>query len=480
MNIRLPLAGKILLCAAANFCLVAVALAIVVRVQLSSGLQSALLSPANARLNELGSNLAQAIGRSQKADLPDVLADFERRVPVRLGVYLNDGRFVAGSVNALPRAVRLEMTGDHVPPRGGPPKSLEGPPVGRFPGGRRHPVFFLHTSDPWGYWFGVRIPVLLAGQERPLVGTLMVFSASLFSNPYLFDARPWAACLLAMILCTLLCWAPLIRYLTKSLSGTRLAAERIAEGRFDQKVEHGRGDEIEHLSRALNRLALQLDGFVHGQKRFLGDIAHELTAPLARIQASAGLLEQRSSPAAMPYVERIETEIQQMSSLVNELLDFSRMGLQPDARPAVAQTVREAVEQAISREAAAPGAVQLLEGGELEVLAQPQSLVRALSNVVRNALRYAGAAGPITISAHRTAGQVEVVVADEGQGLPEEVLDRVFAPFYRVDHSRSRQSGGAGLGLAIVKACVESSGGAVSCGNRTPHGLEVRITLPAA
>ena len=93
---------------------------------------------------------------------------------------------------------------------------------------------------------------------------------------------------------------------------------------------------------------------------------------------------------------------------------------------------------------------------------------------------HAGADGPIAISARREGDAVLVAVTDSGPGLPPDELDRVFTPFYRLDASRNRDTGGAGLGLAIVKSCVEASGGTVQCRNREPHGLEVEIRLKAA
>jgi two-component system, OmpR family, sensor histidine kinase CpxA len=92
----------------------------------------------------------------------------------------------------------------------------------------------------------------------------------------------------------------------------------------------------------------------------------------------------------------------------------------------------------------------------------------------------AGSRGPITISARMDGEHVLLSVADQGPGLPEEALDRVFTPFYPLDDSRSRESGGVGLGLAMVKSLVEASGGSVSCRNLSPSGLEVTMRLRGA
>jgi two-component system sensor histidine kinase CpxA len=107
-------------------------------------------------------------------------------------------------------------------------------------------------------------------------------------------------------------------------------------------------------------------------------------------------------------------------------------------------------------------------------------LTRALANLIRNAIRYAGKAGPIKIAGEQRGKQVVLSVLDNGNGIPEAELRKIFDPFYRLDVSRDRQTGGVGLGLAIVKTCVEACQGTVVATNRAPHGLQVTITLTAA
>ena len=107
-------------------------------------------------------------------------------------------------------------------------------------------------------------------------------------------------------------------------------------------------------------------------------------------------------------------------------------------------------------------------------------LQRSISNLVRNAIRYAGQAGPIAIRASREGNTVAIGVSDCGPGLPEAELEKIFAPFYRPEEARTRETGGMGLGLAIVKSCVEACRGTIECHNREPHGLEVIVRLPAA
>jgi two-component system sensor histidine kinase CpxA len=227
-------------------------------------------------------------------------------------------------------------------------------------------------------------------------------------------------------------------------------------------------------------MAGRLSGFVTGQKRFLGDIAHELSAPIARIQFALGILDQRAREDQREAVEDLREEIGHMSGLVGELLSFSKAGLAANSTALVAVDIAPIAQQAAAREGSGAAHVDVAIPAPVTAIAEPNLLLRALSNLVRNAVRYAGADGPITISARREGDSVLITVADSGPGLPPEELDRVFSPFYRLDASRNRDTGGAGLGLAIVKSCVEASGGAVQCRNREPRGLEVEIRLKAA
>jgi len=275
-------------------------------------------------------------------------------------------------------------------------------------------------------------------------------------------------------------WFPFVGRITRSLAQLNSATTRIAEGHFDVRVRSNRRDEIGQLGDSINRMAERLESLVTGQKRFLGDTAHELCSPLARIQVALGILEQRASTGSEACLADLREEVQHMSALIDELLSFSRASLTKtklELRPA---KLKELVERALRREGQAGSNVEVEVPDTLEVIAEPDLLLRAVGNLIRNALRYAGQNGPITISARTDAASVELVVADHGPGVPEEVLQRLFDPFFRLDDARSRESGGVGLGLTIVKTCVEACRGTVECRNREPYGLEVIVRLQRA
>jgi two-component system sensor histidine kinase CpxA len=387
-----------------------------------------------------------------------------------------------------------------LPREGGPPDGIsregaprEGPPPFRNeapqefrpgrPGGTPPPMvnakFMMHTSDPSRYWVLARIPVFDRERPRPAPVTLVMLSDSLWGGGLFFDAIPWAAVGLGVVFLSVLFWLPLVRGITRSISQVTNATEEIAEGHFEARVQEDRRDELGRLGQAINRMATRLSGFVMGQKRFLGDIAHELCSPIARIQMALGILEQRADANQKAYVDDVREEVQHMSSLVNELLSFSKAGLRQREVKLEPVQLAPLTRRVVEREAAGHTQIEIRIEDSLRALAEPELVSRAMANLVRNAVRYAGKSGPITITAIPQGEHIVVSVADSGPGVPEDALAQIFDPFFRLESSRSRETGGAGLGLAIVKTCVEACQGTVVAKNRSPSGLQVEIQLKA-
>jgi two-component system sensor histidine kinase CpxA len=258
------------------------------------------------------------------------------------------------------------------------------------------------------------------------------------------------------------------------------ATAQIAEGHFETQLPFGRKDELGELSASIGRMASRLDRLVNGQKRFLRDAAHELRSPIARIQVALGLLERSAIAEQQNLITDLHDDVQHMSELVDNVLSFSRAGL-PTTEPRTQDVqVASIVRRVVEREGSAGVHIAASITETLAVRADPEMLFRALSNVVRNAVRYAGTVGPIEISAKADGASVALSVTDCGPGVPEKDLDAIFEPFYRIESARQRATGGVGLGLAIVRSSVESCRGTVRCRNRQPAGLEVEIRLPAA
>jgi len=490
MRPRFPLSAKILLWFFANLLLIGIAAYAFIEFQLHLGPESLLGGRAGERVEALAALVNGEINAESPGQWSDVLTRAGNLYGLQLIIAAPDGRRLAGEAIAVPEDVLARLYRPRPPrppgaapappprgPEGAPPPppnpdDRAGPgPAPPGPPGRPRESRMIHTDHPSRYW--LLLPLDAPGQGAPL--TLIAVSGSIGLGGLVLDFTPWIAAAGGVLLFSLLFWLPLVSGITRSIREMTSATARVAEGRFDVPVRENRSDELGLLARSINQMAVRLAGFVNGQKRFLGDIAHELCSPLARAQVVLGILEREMSAGSL---EDLREEVQQISSLVNELLSFSKASLAAGRIKVQRLPLHEVVARASEREDLRGPSIQSRVGEDLWVMAEPDLLCRAISNLLRNAVKYAGDAGPVEADAERKGGEVILSISDHGPGVPEQALDQVFDPFFRVDVSRARETGGAGLGLAIVKTCVESCGGRVSCHNREPHGLCVVITLP--
>jgi two-component system sensor histidine kinase CpxA len=474
---RFPLYAKILVLFALNLGLLAGMFYTLFRVQFHSGPDWLLSNTAAERIDALRDILLAELRQQPPAQWDETLARFESGYHKKVRFLAFDGRGaqLAGDPLDLPAEIRLRLAG----PPGSPqrPRPMPLPPPAAA--GEPRPEFMIHTGDPSRYWVIVRTRFKRPEGPRTEPLFLVLVSDTLGAGGLFFEIGPWIRIGLAAFAVSALLWFPLLRGINRSIAQMTHATRHIAEGRFDARVAEGRRDELGDLGRAINQMAARLAGLVAGQKRFLGDVAHELCSPLAKLRVSLGILEQRAGAEQRPYVATADEEAAHIAGLVNELLNFSKASLALPAAQLQSVNVRQTVETAVRRDAPAPAVVQQDIPADLTVTADAGLLARALGNLLRNAVRYAGECGPITVAAQRDGEQVRITVADRGPGVPAADLPRLFDPFYRADASRDRATGGVGLGLAIVKTCVETCGGAVTCRNRLPTGLEVTISLPS-
>ena len=223
------------------------------------------------------------------------------------------------------------------------------------------------------------------------------------------------------------------------------------------------------------------------RRDFVANVSHELRTPLTAIR---GYVEALSEGDANPdeskrFLEIIARHTQRMERLVKDLLRLARLDAGQETLDLAACETRglaDSVVADLAPEAAARRQrldIAVAPGADL-VRGDPAKLHDALRNLVANAITYAPEGTAIRIEAAPEDGRVALSVSDEGPGIPEEDLSRVFERFYRVDKSRARDPGGTGLGLAIVKHLIELHGGTVRVENRTEGGARFVVTLPRA
>ena len=208
-----------------------------------------------------------------------------------------------------------------------------------------------------------------------------------------FDFKPWLWGGLAVLALSLVFWTPFVWGITRYIRKLTAATDSIAAGQFDVSLPPRGNDELGNLGDAIKTMAGRLDHFVSGQKRFLGDAAHELCAPLARIRTGLGILEMRLGEAEQEPLASIEADAQELATLVEEILAFSRAANRTPRRQPV--LLEPLVGEIANREGGArPPEIRVPAG--LTVVADPTLLGRALGNLVRNARIHAGPEAKIT------------------------------------------------------------------------------------
>jgi len=295
------------------------------------------------------------------------------------------------------------------------------------------------------------------------------------------------------LMCYLLAWS-----MTSPVTRLRKAAQSLAAGDLSARTGApvgGRRDELTELMRDFDRMAERIEVLVDSQSRLLKDVSHELRSPLARLSVALGLARQRATPEVAPELEgslnRIELEADRLNQLIQRLLTISRLESGTDGIRKTKLSLRELVEQvAHDAEYESPGRGCRVTANatpdaadEFLVEADPDLLRSAVENVVRNATRYTaeGTTVEVRLERQRAANGQEIVVRviDSGPGVPEEALQKIFEPFYRLDDARNRQTGGAGLGLSIADRAIRLHGGQLRASNRKEGGLEMEIRIPA-
>lgn len=223
------------------------------------------------------------------------------------------------------------------------------------------------------------------------------------------------------------------------------------------------------------------------QRRFLSDASHELRTPLAILQLELEN-EKTSSSLASVQMERVNShleEVHRMSHLVQDLLALSRFDEQVHAPELQTTNLTNVLESVVTRltPIADQAHVHLevnLSGPALLIHSNAELLLQALSNLVKNGIHYNKVGGTVTLTATKDESEALVTIQDSGVGIAETDVDKIFERFYRVDQSRSRQTGGSGLGLAIVRSIIEQLQGTIHLESTLGVGTTVRLRFPLA
>jgi signal transduction histidine kinase len=271
--------------------------------------------------------------------------------------------------------------------------------------------------------------------------------------------------LMAIIIVAVSIWV--VRRVTAPLTSLSAAAEMLGNDLNAPPLPEIGTVEMRQASRAFNTMQARLRSLVENRTRMLAAISHDLRTPLTLLRLRAEHVEDA------PEREKMLATIAEMDSMIAATLEFARDEAMAEPRRRTDLTALLASVVDDMAETGLPVAMKATQPILCEC--QPAALKRALSNLLGNAVKY-GKRARATIGS--TPQAVEITIDDDGPGIPEDELARVFQPFYRVEGSRNRETGGIGLGLAIAMSIVQAHRGKLTLSNRPEGGLRARVTLP--
>jgi two-component system sensor histidine kinase BaeS len=277
------------------------------------------------------------------------------------------------------------------------------------------------------------------------------------------------------------------RSIVAPLRAMMSASQRIADGRYDERVSVSGSDELAQLAERFNRMAEQLERTETMRRQLIGDVSHELRTPLTAIGGYMEGLTDGVLPATPETFEQVRMEASRLSRLVDDLQELSRVEAGSYLLDVHAVTLSALLETTAKRLSHQFDGKQVTLTRSLSpdlppVLADEDRITQVLTNLLGNALAYTPPGGEVTVSAVKTGNEMLVSVKDNGLGIPAESLLHIFDRFYRVDKSRSRAAGGgSGIGLTIAKALVEAHGGRIWAESPGEgQGSSFSFTLPVS
>lgn len=241
------------------------------------------------------------------------------------------------------------------------------------------------------------------------------------------------------------------------------------------------GDEVAELARAFNQMSGRLNQVFVMQKNFSHNAAHEFRTPLAVLKTRIGLFRKKRDfrpEAVQDFLQIMEGEVDRLSAMVSSLLELTNLEqMERGERLSAEQLIQGAADE-LALPVAERQISVLVDVSPCTLTGNERLLHRAVFNLLENAVKYSPTGGTVLVAGRQADGVFRMEVTDQGPGIPTELRQQIFEPFFRVDDARSRQQGGAGLGLALVRAIAEVHGGAVRVEEAPSGGSRFLLELP--
>jgi len=260
----------------------------------------------------------------------------------------------------------------------------------------------------------------------------------------------------------------LVRRITVPLAQAAQAAGQVGAGELPEPLPETGPAELAELARCFNKMAAEVRELLDNRTTLLAGISHDLRTPMTRLQLNLELLRADSSHASPARIDRAAADLAEMNQLISGYLEL--------ARSTQAETKVRFDLAGLLKDVATEAGLPWSPAASCEVEASRLALRQIVANLLQNAQRYGGDA-PIELVLECADHLARVTVRDGGTGIPDDQLEKVFRPFYRLESSRSQATGGTGLGLAIVRQLAETNGWKVLLRNRATGGLEAVLEI---
>ncbi|MDH5447147.1 MAG: ATP-binding protein [Gammaproteobacteria bacterium] len=283
-------------------------------------------------------------------------------------------------------------------------------------------------------------------------------------------SRIFFSLFMLLIILSLLYYAT--RRLFAPLQTIRAGVQRFGTGELDHRISIKRRDELGELASSFNTMADDIQQMLEAKRQLLLAISHELRSPLTRTKVATELLDDAEQQ------QRLHRDLNEIEKLIEELLETERLSTPhrvlnraPHAmNTLISQVIDDFYKEANIQFAPATEEITLdVDAARIKLL---------LKNLIDNALRHSPSDKPIAIHLQKTSNDIELQIRDEGEGIEAEYLPHLTEPFYRVDPSRQRETGGYGLGLYLCRMIVEAHGGTLSIESQKQQGTSITIRLP--
>ena len=275
------------------------------------------------------------------------------------------------------------------------------------------------------------------------------------------------SCLIMMVIYLVL------RLLLRPIEWLTEGAESVRDGKLDTRVQMRGSGQLRELCETFNQMAIRLETLVTGQRDLVLGVSHELRTPLTRLKLRLEMLETEIDTSA------IKQDVGQMETMITSLLETAKMhhgadGIQPQSVD-MAQLVANV---ASSYQAQPPGIILDIPQEPVMALIDPQKMTMALNTLLDNAIKYSAPDGlPVEVSLRVRGNELSIIITDHGIGIPEESISHLFDPFYRVDESRTRDTGGYGLGLYLCQTIIKAHKAHIDVVSTLGAGTTFRITF---